>query len=75
MAAAGMLTQNIAAAQAAIAPAGQNPTPAAASAESQAAVRPQISASVLKASLSIEATTAAEMSQMISQGSGVNILA
>ena len=74
-AAASMLTQTVAAMGATLAAAGQNPSPGTAAAKSQAAVLPQIATSVLKTSLNIEATTAAQLTQMISQGSGVNILA
>ena len=75
MAAASMLTQNVAAMQASIAAVGQNPTPGGIAAQAQASLLPQISTSVLKTALSTEATTAAQLTQMISQGSGVNILA
>jgi hypothetical protein len=75
MAAAGMLNQNVAALQATISAVGQNPTAGGAAAQAQVSLLPQISTSVLKTSLSIEATTGAQLAQMISQGSGVNILA
>jgi hypothetical protein len=75
MAAAGMLNQSVAALQASISTVGQNPSAGGAAALAQATILPQISTSVLKTSLSIEATNGAQLAQMISQGSGVNILA
>lgn len=74
-AAVGMVNQNVATLQATISAVGQNPTVGGAVAQAEAAILPQISTSVLKTSLSIEATTGAQMAQMISRGSGVNILA
>ena len=61
--------------QSAIAAVGQNRPPAAPHAQAQAAVQPQISTSVLKTALAIEATTGAQLAQMISQGSGIDIKA
>ena len=75
MAAANTLTQTMGALQSAIGAAGQNPTAAGAAALAQGAVQPQIATSVLKMSLNIEATTAAQLTQMISQGSGIDIKA
>ena len=73
--AAGMVAQNYAALGSAVAAAGQNPSGATASAQSQADSLAQISVSVLKKALDIEATTAAQLTQMISQGAGINIQA
>jgi len=73
--AASTLTQNVAALQNAIGAVGQNPTAGGVAAQAQAGLLPQIGTSVLKTALASEATTAAQLTQMISQGSGVNILA
>jgi len=75
LAAASMLNQNVAALQSTIAAVGQNPTAGVASAQAQTSLLPQISTSVLKTSLAIEATTGAQLAQMISQGSGIDIKA
>ncbi|GEM_PF-1764504 len=75
MAAANMLNQNLTALQATISAVGQNPTAGGVAAQAQAANLPQISTSVLKTSLSIEASTGAQLAQMISQGSGIDIQA
>jgi len=75
LAAAGMLNQNVAALQSTLAAVGRNPTPGGAAAQAQAAVLPQISTSVLKTALALEASTGAQLAQMISQGSGIDIQA
>ena len=73
--AAGALAQNYAALGSAIAASGQNPSAGSAGALSQADAQTQIGMSVLKKSLQIEATTAAQLTQMINAGAGINIQA
>jgi hypothetical protein len=75
MAAAASLNQTYAALGNAIAAVGQNPSAGTVVAQSQAATQTQIGMSVLKQSLSIQADTGAQLSQMISQGSRVDIQA
>ena len=74
-AAANMITQSYAAIGAAVSATAQDPSAASISAQSQVNVQTQIGTSVLKTALSIEATTAAQLTQMISQGAGINIQA
>lgn len=67
--AAGMVTQALAAQGSAIAANGQDPTSGGVSAQGQAGVQAQFAVSVLKTSLEFQASTAAQLVQMISQGS------
>ncbi len=75
LAAAATVSQNYAALGTAISAVGQNPSGGTVSAQSQAAALTQISVSVLKQSLSIQTDAAAQLTQMISQGSRVDIQA
>jgi hypothetical protein len=73
--AASMVNQSYAAQGAIAALAGANPTPGAVSALSQTATQATFAVGVLKASLAFQATTGEQLTQMISQGSGINISA
>ncbi len=75
LAAASAVTQNYATLGSALAVTGQNPSGNTVSAQDQASTQTQISISVLKQSLAIQATTGAQLAQMISQGSGIDIKA
>lgn len=55
--------------------AGQDPTAGTITAQSQAGTATQFATDVLKKALGIEATDGAQLAQMLSQGSGVDIYA
>jgi hypothetical protein len=75
MGAASMVTQNVAAMNAGIQLAGQNPGPATSSAETQASTQASFSMGVLKQSLDLQASAGAQLASLINQGPGVDIMA
>ena len=75
MGAASAVTQNFAAMGSAIQAVGQNPTPAGAAALSSAATPDTFAVGVLKQTLATQASTGAQLAQMIGGGSGIDIQA
>lgn len=73
--AASAVNQNYAALGSAIQAAGQNPNAATLASQTQSATPATFAVGVLKASLDAEASTGAQLAQMISQGPGIDIKA
>jgi hypothetical protein len=75
MGAASAVTQSYAAQGATALAAGQDPSAGTSTGASQASTQAQFAMDVLKKTLDLQASTGAELAQMIGSGSGVDVLA